>query len=70
MKTIAAVRAKIIQSRISPKIRHPGNPCAATIIAPSAKGSAKTVCEKRMKVRNRTKGALGEELKGLNDKES
>jgi hypothetical protein len=59
LKVIAAVRAKTMQSRINPKIRHPGNPSAATTIAPSAKGRAKTVCENRMKVRKRARGIKG-----------
>ena len=39
-----------IAARISPNVRQPGQPRlsrAATIIAASANGSAKTVCEKR-----------------------
>jgi hypothetical protein len=42
-----------MQSRIKPKIRHPGKPPSATIIDPRANGRAKTVCENRMKVRKR-----------------
>ena len=48
LKTIAAVRAKIIASTVSAAIFHSGQPRAATSIAPSAKGSAKIVCENRM----------------------
>jgi hypothetical protein len=50
-----------MQSRINPKIRHPGNPSAATTIAPNAKGSAKTVCENRMKVRKHVNGDMRDE---------
>src|SRR5688572_27972975 len=49
LNAIAAVRAKTMASRMSPSSRMVGQPSAATSIAPSAKGSAKTVCEKRMK---------------------
>src|SRR5450631_3075038 len=50
---MAHVRAQTIAARISPKVRQPGQPRfsrAATSIAASAKGSAKTVCEKRTKL--------------------
>ena len=50
LNAIAHVRAQIIAARISPKIFQPGQPRfsrAATSIAASANGSAKTVCEKR-----------------------
>jgi hypothetical protein len=50
-----------MESRISPKSLHPGHPpveLAATIIDPSANGSAKTVCEKRMNVRNWVRGVM------------
>ncbi len=50
LNAIAHVRAQTIAARISPKVRQPGQPrCAraATTIAASANGSAKTVCEKR-----------------------
>ena len=63
LKSIAAVRAKTMQSRIRPKILQPGKPLcalAATSMEPSANGSAKTVCENRMKVRKRER----EEIKG------
>jgi hypothetical protein len=49
LKTIAAVRAKTMQRMISTMVRVGGRPRAATSIEPSAKGSAKMVCEKRMK---------------------
>ena len=48
LKAIAHVRAQTIAARISPNVRHPGQPRlsrAATTIAARAKGSAKTVCE-------------------------
>src|SRR5450631_3152206 len=50
LKAIAHVRAQTIAAMISPKVRQPGQPRlsrAATTIAASANGSAKTVCEKR-----------------------
>ena len=50
LKLIAQVRAQTIAARISPNVRQPGQPRlsrAATAIAASANGSAKTVCEKR-----------------------
>ena len=50
LNAMAQVRAQTIAARISPKILQPGQPRlsrAATIIAASANGSAKTVCEKR-----------------------
>src|ERR1700681_3982904 len=53
LKSMAAVLAKIMQSRTSKKIRNEGLPCAATKSAPNANGSAKIVCEKRIKRRNR-----------------
>ena len=43
LKVIAAVRAKTIAKRISPKIRAEGQPWAATTMEPSANGSAKIV---------------------------
>ena len=52
LKAIAQVRAQIIARRMSPNVRQPGQPRlsrAATHIAASAKGKAKTVCEKRTK---------------------
>ena len=57
-----ADRANTMQSRISPKIRQPGKPSAATTIAPSANGNANTVCENRMNVRNREKEDKGENM--------
>jgi hypothetical protein len=53
LKSMAAVLAKIMQSRTSEKTRNEGLPCAATKSAPNANGSAKIVCEKRIKRRNR-----------------
>src|SRR5882672_10866354 len=50
LKAIAQVRAHTIAARINPNVRQPGQPRsarAATTIAASANGSAKTVCEKR-----------------------
>src|SRR5208282_4758248 len=50
LKAMAQVRAQTIAARIRPKIFQPGQPRlsrAATNIAASANGSAKTVCEKR-----------------------
>ena len=50
LNAIAQVRAQTIAARISPKVRQPGQPRlsrAATIIAASANGRAKTVCENR-----------------------
>ena len=50
LKAMAQVRAQTIAARISPKVRQPGQPRwsrAATTIAASANGRAKTVCEKR-----------------------
>ena len=41
--------------------RQRGSPCAATNIAPSANGSAKTVCENRMN--RRTRAITGESPK-------
>jgi hypothetical protein len=52
LNAIAHVRAQIIATRISPNVLPPGQPRfsrAATSIAASANGSAKTVCEKRTK---------------------
>src|SRR5260370_26061062 len=49
-KAIAHVRAQTIAAKISPNVRQPGQPRlsrAATSIAASANGSAKTVCENR-----------------------
>jgi len=62
LKVMAAVLAKTMQSRIIPKIRQSGKPSAATAIDPSAKGSAKTVCENRMKVRKREREDKGENM--------
>jgi len=56
LNVMAAVRAKAIARTIRRKRRVAGHPLAATTMAPKAKGSAKTVWEKRMKVRNRTNG--------------
>src|SRR6476646_2904458 len=53
LKSIAAVLAKIIQSRTNEKVRNEGRTFAATNSAPKANGSAKMVCEKRIKRRNR-----------------
>ena len=50
LNAMAQVRAQTIAARIRPKVRQPGQPRlsrAATAIAASANGSAKTVCEKR-----------------------
>jgi hypothetical protein len=50
LNAIAQVRAQTIAARISPNVRQPGQPRlsrAATAIAASANGRAKTVCEKR-----------------------
>src|SRR5882724_10300965 len=50
LKAIAHVRAQTIAAMINPNARQPGQPRfprAATTIAASANGSAKTVCEKR-----------------------
>ena len=50
---MAQVRAPTMATRIRPNVRHPGQPrCsrAATSIAASANGSAKTVCERRTKL--------------------
>ena len=49
LKSIAAVRAQTMQSRTSVSSRSDGRPCVATRSAPSAKGSAKTVCENRIR---------------------
>src|ERR1017187_6795826 len=52
LNAIAQVRAQIIAARTSPNVRQPGQPRlsrAATAMAASAKGRAKTVCEKRTK---------------------
>ena len=54
LKSIAAVRAQTMQtSNQTAKIRNDGQPFAATTSAPSANGSAKIVCEKRISRRNR-----------------
>ena len=48
LNAIAQVRAQTIAARISPKVFQPGQPRlfrAATSIAASANGNAKTVCE-------------------------
>src|SRR5688500_12264826 len=52
LKAMAQVRAQTIAATINAKVRQPGQPRlsrAATAIAASAKGSAKSVCEKRTK---------------------
>jgi hypothetical protein len=52
LNAIAQVRAQTIAAKISPKVFQPGQPRfarAATSIAASANGNAKTVCEKRTK---------------------
>ncbi len=52
LNAIAHVRAQTIAARINPNTRQPGQPRlprAATNIAASANGSAKTVCENRTK---------------------
>src|SRR3954469_18799836 len=52
LKAMAQVRAHTIAARISPKVRHPGQPRlsrAATAMAARAKGRAKMVWEKRTK---------------------
>jgi hypothetical protein len=53
LKSIAAVRAKTMQTTTRNRIFNDGQPFAATISAPSANGSAKIVCEKRISRRNR-----------------
>src|SRR6516225_939367 len=53
LKAMAAVRADTIARRIRMIIRRLGNPRAATIIDPAAKGRAKIVCEKRTNLRIR-----------------
>ena len=50
LNAMAQVRAQTMAARISPKILQPGQPRlsrAATAIAASANGRAKTVCGKR-----------------------
>ena len=50
LNAMAQVRAQTIAARISPKVFQPGQPRlsrAATTMAASANGSAKTVCENR-----------------------
>src|SRR2546429_9038978 len=52
LNDIAQVRAQTIAARMRPNVRQPGQPRwsrAATTIDARAKGSAKTVCEKRTK---------------------
>jgi hypothetical protein len=52
LKAIAQVRAQTIAARTSPNVRQPGQPRlsrAATAMAASANGRAKTVCGKRTK---------------------
>ena len=52
LNAMAQVRAQTIAARTSPNIRQPGQPRlsrAATAIAASANGRAKTVCGKRTK---------------------
>jgi len=48
LNAIAELRALIMQSTISPTMRHGGQPCAATTIASSANGSAKIECANLM----------------------
>src|ERR1700730_10492561 len=49
LKNMAADRAQTIQERTRKNTRADGKPPAATINAPRAKGSAKTVCENRIR---------------------
>src|SRR5450432_1967646 len=53
LKSIAAVRAQTMQSKTRTSKRSDGRPFVATSKAPSANGSAKSVCEKRMRRRKR-----------------
>src|SRR4029434_4884185 len=50
---MAAVRANTMQTTTRIKILNDGQPFAATMSAPRANGSAKTVCEKRINRRKR-----------------
>jgi hypothetical protein len=61
LKSMAAVRARTMHKTTRTKVRTVGRPSAATSSAPRAKGSAKMVCEKRIKRRKRvtTFGAAG-----------
>ena len=59
LKSIAAVRAKTMQSKHEKKSRGVGRPCVATRSAPRANGSAKMVCEKRISCRKRATARSG-----------
>src|SRR5688572_13702269 len=50
---MAAVRARTMQASTRSNVRGEGRPSAATRSAPSAKGRAKMVWEKRIRRRNR-----------------
>jgi hypothetical protein len=58
LKSIAAVRAKIMQTTTNKNVRKDGRPFAATTNAPRANGSAKIVWEKRISCRKRPIGPL------------
>jgi len=53
LKSMAAVRAQTMQTRINRKMRGEGWPFAATTNEPNANGNAKMVCEKRIRRRKR-----------------